>query len=165
MTDALRVVLDPGILISAIITPHGPTGEIANAVTAGRIQPVVCPHLIDELVGVLHRPKFRRWLTLDEAQHAVETLMAAAELLPDPPHLPSRCRDPKDDYLIALAIDAAALVSGDDDLAALPDTVPATVLTPRMLLDRLAEPKPANPTEQPTAQPPHAPANGLDDRR
>jgi predicted nucleic acid-binding protein len=71
MSEPLRAVLDPGVLVSAIITPHGPTGQLITAVRTGRLRPVVCPHLIDELTGVLRRPKFRRFVTLDESQQAV----------------------------------------------------------------------------------------------
>jgi putative PIN family toxin of toxin-antitoxin system len=166
MANALRVVLDPGILISAIITPHGATGEVTNAIMSGRVQPVVCPHLVDELTGVLHRPKFRRWLTIDEAQGAVETLMATAEYHPDPAHVPSRCRDPKDDYLIALTIDAAAdaLVSGDNDLAALPRHRPGHRAQPKNTARPLHRLQAPAPTEQPTTQPPQATANGRDNK-
>ena len=53
----------------------------------------------------------------------------------DPPAL---TRDPKDDYLVALARDAAvdAITSGDDDLHAARD-LGIEVLTPRDLLTRL----------------------------
>jgi len=47
-------------------------------------------------------------------------------------------RDPKDDYLVALALgaDADAITSGDDDLHAATD-LGVEVLTPRELLTRL----------------------------
>ncbi|MDQ3451664.1 MAG: putative toxin-antitoxin system toxin component, PIN family [Actinomycetota bacterium] len=91
------------------------------------------------MTGVLHRPKFRTYVTVDEADRAVELLSRSAEHRDDPAEVPGRCRDPKDDYLIALALDAnaAGLVSGDRDLTTLVIDELA-VLTPRGLLDRLA---------------------------
>jgi predicted nucleic acid-binding protein len=62
----------------------------------------------------------------------------AAFILDDPPSQPGLTADPDDDYLVALARDAAAdfLVSGDRHLTGLVDAVPP-VLTPRQFRDRL----------------------------
>ena len=139
MPDSLRVVLDPGVIVSAIVTPQGPTGQLISAIRSTKVRPVVCPRLVEELTGVLHRPKFRTYVTVDEADRAVELLSRSAEHRDDPAEVPGRCRDPKDDYLIALALDAnaAGLVSGDRDLTTLVIDELA-VLPPRGLLDRLA---------------------------
>lgn len=55
-----------------------------------------------------------------------------AALFPDPDITPSLTRDPKDDYLVALARSSEAhfLVSGDPHLTGLEDPRPP-VLTPR----------------------------------
>ncbi|MBV9364918.1 MAG: hypothetical protein JO286_12005 [Solirubrobacterales bacterium] len=61
-------------------------------------------------------------------------------MLADPLDPPTVCRDPHDDYLVALAIIAGAelLVSGDDDLLAVePAGGGLEVVTPRQLVDRL----------------------------
>ncbi|MGZ6692293.1 MAG: putative toxin-antitoxin system toxin component, PIN family, partial [Solirubrobacteraceae bacterium] len=58
---------------------------------------------------------------------------------PPPPH-PAVCRDPDDDYLVALATahTASVLVSGDDDLLAIdPSELEVEILTPRRFVDRL----------------------------
>jgi len=138
MSEPLRVVLDPGVLVSAIITPHGPTGQLIAAIRTGRIRPVVCPHLVDELTGVLRRPKFRRFLTIDEGNQAVEYFTRVAEHQDDPSDVPRRSRDPNDDYLLALAVnaEAVALVSGDKDLTTV-DADNVTVLTPAALIELL----------------------------
>ena len=56
----------------------------------------------------------------------------------DPTDLPAVTGDPKDDYLVALYRDCNAdlLVSGDSDLRDLAED-DVTVVTPRILLDRL----------------------------
>jgi putative PIN family toxin of toxin-antitoxin system len=138
VSEPLRVVLDPGVLVSAIITPQGPTGQLIAAIRAGRVRPVVCPHLVDELAGVLRRPKFRRFLTADESDQAVELLARVAEHHDDPPEVPRRSRDPNDDYLLALVVtsEATALVSGDKDLTTV-DADDVTVLTPAALFNLL----------------------------
>jgi len=55
------------------------------------------------------------------------------------PH-PAVCRDPRDDYLVALATasGAEAIVTGDLDLLAIdPKQLSTEVITPRQLIDRL----------------------------
>jgi len=98
----------------------------------------VCPTLIAELRGVLARPKFRRWITTEEATAFVDLLEREAEQWVDPVAVPPATGEPKDDYLVALhrSCQADLLVSGDSDLVDLAaDDV--TVLTPGALLDRL----------------------------
>jgi len=51
------------------------------------------------------------------------------------------CRDPRDDYLVALATasGAEAIVTGDLDLLAIdPSQLTIDVITPRQLVDRLS---------------------------
>ncbi len=72
----------------------------------------------------------------------ITDLAAQTTLLTDPPgpH-PAVCRDPRDDYLVALAVasGAEAIVTGDLDLLASdPDEVAIEVVTPRQLVDRLS---------------------------
>ena len=95
--------------------------------------------LLAEVASVLRRPWLRRFLSLDEAERFVADLAAVTALTGDAP-LPHAavCRDPRDDYLLALAshAGAAAIVSGDRDLLELVDP-PVPVLTPRAIIERL----------------------------
>jgi putative PIN family toxin of toxin-antitoxin system len=126
-----RVVVDPGVLISALITPLGPPAEIVRAVRDGRLTLVVSPHLLAELLGVLQREKFRRYVTVDEAEQYATGIASHAEAVADLPTPEQIARDPKDDYLIALAREAGvdAIVSGDADLLVL-DHLEPPVLSP-----------------------------------
>lgn len=82
-----------------------------------RVTAVVTQGLLDELAAVLARPKFRRWVDLDDALGFVEALGREALLRPDPVGVARRVRDPDDDYLVALAEAAeAVIVTGDADL-------------------------------------------------
>ena len=134
-----RVVVDPGVLVSALITPLGPPAEIVRAIRAGRLTLVVSPHLLAELLGVLQREKFRRYVTIEEVEQYVAGLASHAESIPDPPDPEQIARDPNDDYLIALAREATAdlIVSGDADLLVL-DQIEPPILSPTRLLAELA---------------------------
>lgn len=137
----MRAVLDPNVLISALISPAGAPREIVTAWTQGSFDLVASPLLLDELRNVLARPRFRRWVSAATVAEYVKGLTDAATIIDDPPLMPGLSPDPDDDYLIALARVAEAdyLVSGDRHLTAISDPIPP-VLTPREFRDRLTDP-------------------------
>ena len=62
-----RVVLDPNVLISGLITPSGVIASIIDELQEGAFELVTCPLLFAELETVLLRGKFRRYVSEDEA--------------------------------------------------------------------------------------------------
>lgn len=128
-----RLVIDPGVLISAIITPVGPSADLLRAIRTDEVVLIASPKLLEELRVVLAREKFRRYLSQDEADEYADGLQLVCELIDDPSAPPAVTRDPNDDYLVAIAnaADADALISGDQDLLVLPSP---RVLTPRQSL-------------------------------
>jgi putative PIN family toxin of toxin-antitoxin system len=133
-----RVVLDPAVLVSALITPHGNPAQLWQAVVDQRLEITTCPRLLAELAGVLERPKFRRYTTADEARAFVAEVARRSLRVPDPQDVPPVSRDPNDDYLFALAqaTDATTVVSGDQDVTDLQDP-PVPVLTPAQAVETL----------------------------
>lgn len=122
--------------VSAVINPYGSPARVVEAVADGAITAVVTQHLLDELAAVLIRPKFRRWISVADAIAFVESLGGHADLRDDPGPPKKGVRDPNDDYLVALAEAAdAVIVTGDDDLLAA-EIEPAAI-TPAQLLTRL----------------------------
>jgi putative PIN family toxin of toxin-antitoxin system len=121
-----RAVLDPGVLVSALITPTGIAAKVLRAAREGKIDLLVSRLLLDELESVLRRNKFRRYLDLDHVSAGIRLLLDEGQLVEDPEGPPPlRCADPHDDYLIALAHqEEAALVSGDHHLLDLAGTIP-----------------------------------------
>lgn len=135
-----RVVVDPGVFVSALIAPKGTPAQLLDLLLEQRFELVVSPRLLRELTGVLLRDRFRRYVTAAEVRELVADLAAVAIVLRDPPDPAAVTRDPNDDYLVALAVaaQADALISGDRDLTDLEDP-PVPVLMPRTFLDRLGE--------------------------
>ena len=133
-----RVVLDPAVLVSALITPQGNPAELWQAVVDQRIGIVTCPLLLAELAVVLDRPKFRGYATAEEARAFVAEVARRSHRVPDPSDRPAVSRDPNDDYLFALAqaTAARAVVSGDRDLTDLDDP-PVPVLSPAAAVQTL----------------------------
>jgi len=140
VTAPVRVVVDPGVLVSAAIVPGGTARRVVEAWRDGRIEMIVSPALLAELKSVLSRDKFRRYLSQVEADQFVALLRREAELRADPPRAPRIAVDPKDDYLLALASATRAdlLISGYAHLTGLTDVRPP-VTTPARLVDLLLE--------------------------
>jgi putative PIN family toxin of toxin-antitoxin system len=137
-----RVVIDPGVFVSALIAPKGTPAQLLDLLLEQRFELVVSPQLLAELTGVLLRDRFRRYVTAAEVRELVADLAAVATVLRDPPDPVAITRDPNDDYLVALAVEAQtdALISGDSELTDL-QSPPVRVLTPRRFLVRLGESK------------------------
>lgn len=121
-----RAVLDPGVLVSALITPTGIPARLLRAAREGDFDLLISRLLLDELEPVLRRDKFRRYLHLEEVSAGIRLLLDEGQLVDDPASPPPvRCSDPDDDYLIAIAHrQEAALVSGDRHLLELAGRIP-----------------------------------------
>jgi putative PIN family toxin of toxin-antitoxin system len=133
----VRVVVDPGVLVSGVISEHGPPARLLLLWDTGAFDLVVSPLLLAELRLVLARPGIARRVPLEPANDLLHALRLGAVELDDPEERPSVTHDPKDDFIVALATAASAdlIVSGDRDL--LDADVRPPVVTPRELLELL----------------------------
>lgn len=122
----MRAVLDPNVIISALLAPRGTPATVLRAWLDGAFELVVSDALLAELDRALAYPKLRRRIEASEVQELTEMLRREARLKNDPGDPPStRSPDPGDDYLIALGAAAqAAIVSGDGHLLGLADKMP-----------------------------------------
>lgn len=134
----LRVVLDPGVLIAALISRSGSPAHLIRRWQEGHFDLLVSPTLLNELAAALSRDKFRRYMTRSEAMRFVVWIRYAGVLVNDPPTERGLTPDPGDDYLVALAqsTDADLMVSGDRHLTELRNPRPP-VLSPREFLEQL----------------------------
>jgi uncharacterized protein len=119
-------VLDPNVIISALLSTDGAPAAVLRAWIQGAFELVLSPHLLEELGRALGYPKLRKRITEQEADRVIGWLAGAAILVADPSGPPSdRSPDPGDDYLIALAeAERSVLVSGDQHLLGLSDEIP-----------------------------------------
>jgi len=133
----VRAILDPNAIISAVLSPGGTPARVLRLWLEGKFELLASPLLLAELERALAYPKLRERIRPAEAKRLVEWLGREATLAPDPEQAPAaRSADPGDDYLLALAEGAhAVLVSGDRHLLALSDELP--ILSPRQFLDAL----------------------------
>lgn len=129
----MRVVADTNVIVSAILwvgTPH----TILAAAEEARLTLCVSPALLQELEGVLHRPKFAP--RLRALQVSAEDLTAGYARLAHVV-LPRRVMrvveaDPADDEVLACAVAARAkfIISGDADLLRLRTYKRMPILSP-----------------------------------
>jgi putative PIN family toxin of toxin-antitoxin system len=135
----VRAVLDPNVIISALLSSNASPAQVVRAWQEGRFELVISSLLIDELERALAYPKLRKRVRSDEAARLVEWLRGSAEVADDPSTPASiSSQDPGDDYLLALAeSERAALVSGDEHLLVLGDEAP--VFSPAGFLQLLDE--------------------------
>jgi len=122
----VRAVLDPNVLISALLSPAGAPARLLQAWLYGWFELIVSPRLVAELERALAYPKLRKRVSRGEARRIVKWLADGATFVEDPDELSSvRSPDPGDDYLLALAAgEHAVLVSGDEHLLGLADDLP-----------------------------------------
>ena len=122
----MRAVLDPNVIISALLSPSGAPASLLRAWLNGWFEIIVSPRLIAELQRTLTYPKLRSRIAPEEAPRVVAWLVGAATSASDPDEPPLiRSPDAGDDYLLALAAsEQAALVSGDQHLLGLASDLP-----------------------------------------
>ena len=109
----MRVVLDTNVLLSALISPHGPPDVIYRAWRAARFELVTSVAQLEELRRASRYPKFKAVLQPHRVGTMVNNLQRAVVL----EHLPTgiEADDPNDAFLLAMAVasEAEYLVTGD----------------------------------------------------
>jgi uncharacterized protein len=134
----LRAVLDPNVLIAAVISRSGTPALVLRARLEGRFELVVSKALLRELERALRYPKLEAHVSAEQRSGYIELLRTTATQAEDPADVAPICDDPGDDYLIALAqAQRALLVAGDRHLLALAKRLP--IMSPRAFLDTLPD--------------------------
>jgi len=132
----MRVVIDTGILIAALITKDTPPDQIYQAWRKRRFELVTSEWQLGEFRRVSRYPRLRKYLQPVEAGNLINGLRHLALLLDDLPDV-DLSKDPDDNPLLAMAIagEADYLVSGDKrDVLALKKVDKARIITARRFL-------------------------------
>lgn len=134
----IRAVVDTNTLISGLISPLGAPAKIIRHWIRGDFLLLTSPALLAELRRVLEYPRIvdrLGWLA-EECTQFVESFETLALVTPGALSLPGITRDPKDDPVVACAVegDAGFIVSGDQDLLVLGIYREVRIVTPREFL-------------------------------
>jgi len=136
-----RVVLDTNIFVSGLLSSKGHPRQIIDAWLDEHFTLVTSPYLVGELIHVLDYPRIAERIHLKETEvdAILAALLAQAEMAPGELELPGVTRDPKDDAVVACAVESVAdyIVSGDQDLLVLGEYRWIEVVTPRRFVEIL----------------------------
>lgn len=129
-----RVILDTNVLISRLLLVNS-TASRAVRQLMDRSQPLVSEDTLTELADTLSRPKFDRYVSRQDRQRFFELFARVAEWVTITTTI-RRCRDPKDDKFLELAVDGNAdwIVTGDKDLLELSPPEGILIITPAAVL-------------------------------
>ncbi len=138
----IRAVVDTNVLVSGLVSEGGPPSKVIDAWLEGQYTLVTSAYMVEELIHVLSYPRIRDRLRLDkdELEAILIALLAQAKVTPGQLCLAGVTRDPKDDAVVACAVEGEAdgMVSGDQDLLVLGTYKGIEVITPRQFIERLA---------------------------
>ena len=113
-----RVVIDTNLWISFLLTKD--FSKLDQLMSANRTILLVSQELLEEIVEVAGRPKFRKYFDLSDLTNLMVNLKQKAELVQVISQV-NICRDDKDNFLLSLAVDGSAthILTGDKDLLVL----------------------------------------------
>ena len=133
----MRVVLDPNVIISALLSPGGTPAQVLRGWIGGAYELVVSPLLLEELERALGYRKLSDRITADEARELIELLRHEGAVHEDPTVPPPvHSTGPGGRLPDRLAATAdALLVSGDRHLLGLEGDLP--VYSPARFLELL----------------------------
>lgn len=108
----MRIVLDTNVVVSGLLSPFGPPGEIVRMVTSGAVTLCLDARIFAEYDEVLARPRFG--FDPDSVAALLDYVDFRGETVASKP-LILRLPDPDDEPFleVALACDADCLVSGN----------------------------------------------------
>jgi len=131
-----RIVADTNCLISRLSLPKSVPGQaVRQAVDQGIL--LVSETTLNELADVLARPKFDRYISLEDRQQFLRLLGRVAEFVPAV-YTVRECRDPKDDKFLEVALSGKAdlILTGDADLLTLNPWREIAILSPAEYMKR-----------------------------
>jgi len=111
----IRVVLDTNLWISYLISNQ--LSKLDELIEKDALVVLFSTELLEEFIEVAGRPKFRKYFSIADLEELLDLFDAYGEIV-DVSSISESCRDPKDNFLLALAQDGRAdyLLTGDADL-------------------------------------------------
>lgn len=135
----MKVVLDVGQFVSAVIVPQGHPAQILTAWREGAFELVTSRPVLEDLRRVLSYPRLRKrhqW-TDEEIEFFVDTLVLAATVMTGQLEVDAVLEDQSDNKVVACAMEGGAdyIVASDEHLTKL--GIP--IVAPRRFIEILRE--------------------------
>lgn len=114
----LRLVIDTNLWISFLITRN--YHKLDKIIVNHQAQLLFSKELLSEFIDVVNRPKLKKYFSKKDVEILLHSLEKNLHLI-EVSSTVKLCRDPKDNFLLALAKDGKAdyLITGDNDLLVL----------------------------------------------
>ncbi len=132
----VRVIIDTNLWISFIISKR--FDALDSLIQSNQVRLLFSIELIEEIQSTIEKPKLKKYF---EANSLEEMLLAFKSFI-DVVQVKSKvhvCRDPNDDFLLALAKDGKAnyLITGDKDLLSLTRFRKTDIVTFKQFIETL----------------------------
>lgn len=123
-----KIIIDTNIWISFLIGKE--LQLLKDLIINEKVKVVISDQLIDEIRIVTSREKLKKYFNQDKVSDLISLLKILAENVKIQ-KIDKICRDPKDDFLLALSKESKAnyLITGDNDLLELKEYGRTKILT------------------------------------
>jgi len=133
-----NIIIDTNLWISFVISKK--YHLLDKLLYANKVRILFSLELIEELEATINKPKLRKYFTGNALTDMLETFNAFIDIVAVKSNV-EICRDPKDNFLLALAKDGKAtyLLTGDKDLLDIQKSGRTKILTLTHFLDLMGE--------------------------
>jgi hypothetical protein len=127
-SKADRIILDTNLWISFLLKKD--YSKLDKILFSKQCVLLFSQELLSEFIDVVNRPKFKKYFSHKDVEYLLESIDEYAFFV-NVETTTNICRDAKDNFLIALAIDGKAdfLLTGDDDLLSLKEVSNTKIIT------------------------------------
>jgi uncharacterized protein len=124
----LKIIIDTNLWISFLITKS--YNRIDDLIIDKKIRIVFSEELLSEFIEVIQRPELAKYFTKNDLEELLELFDFYGDFIEVKSRI-KQCRDPKDNFLLSLAIDSKAdyLLTGDNDLSEIKEIGKTKILT------------------------------------
>ena len=129
-----RVIIDTNLWIHFLLSSD--LSKLDSIIANNEIKLIFSGELLDEIVEVTQRPKFRKYFKLDDVENLLLKIKSRSVFIEVKSEI-NKCRDPKDNFLLSLSLDGYAthLLTGDKDLLILKNFGQTKIITITEYLD------------------------------
>jgi putative PIN family toxin of toxin-antitoxin system len=124
----LKIIIDTNLWISFLISKS--YNRIDDLIIDKKIRIVFSEELLSEFIEVIQRPELAKYFTKNDLEELLELFDFYGDFIEVKSRI-KQCRDPKDNFLLSLAIDSKAdyLLTGDNDLLEIKEIGKTKILT------------------------------------
>ncbi|MEQ8927994.1 MAG: putative toxin-antitoxin system toxin component, PIN family [Fulvivirga sp.] len=110
-----RIIIDTNLWIHFLISKE--LSSLDKHIFSKRVRLIFCQELLDEFLEVVSRPKLQKYFSKKDVVDLLNLIDIKADFIKVVSEV-DRCRDPKDNFLLSLALDASAdfILTGYKDL-------------------------------------------------